>query len=200
MFKDNFKIAGCKSVDDAVEATMILWQDYIFPNRSLWKLKDDAKDPRFLFDVTMRNVDFKLGFPIERQSLNRLMNKSDYNEMVFMSRYESTSDTNVNIKMYSKKPEDFLYDCLVIPVNTQRNPYFVHPKDNRYRNMKKKSKESKYATLIVFSSSEIILSGKYTKNMKEIYNFFIATIFGNRKMIEENLETPDDEVMRELLG
>lgn len=217
MFKDNLKVAGCKGVDDAVEAMLIMWQDYIFSPKetsywfpggaeslaidpatgksvgtALWRLKNGARNPRFVFETVMRNVDFKIGWPIERPALNALMNDDKFMSHVFMSQYESTGHTNVNIKMFSIKPDDFMYDCLVIPIDTTKKPHFIQLPDVPYKSEKKKKKdatEEKYVTFIAFSSSEIILSGRYDKNMKKMYNFFVRTIFANRSSIEEKLES-----------
>jgi len=199
MFKDNLKIAGCKNIDDAVEAILVFWQDYIVDIPGAWSLKPGAKEPRFVFEVVMRNVDFKLGFPIERPALNYLMNEDNYRDKIFMSQYESTGHTNVNIKMFSKKPGNFQYDCLVIP--KKKEPYFIKLDNVPYKSPKKKEKErteEKYITFIVFSSSEIILSGRYDLNMKEMYEFFVQTVFSHREVIEEKLEHLDQLQVRKI--
>jgi len=201
MFKDNLKIAGCKNVDDAVEAIMVLWQDYIVDIPNAWHLKPGATSPRFVFEVVMRNVDFKLGFPIERPALNCLMNGDHFRDKIFMSQYESTGHTNVNIKMFSRKPVGFQYDCLVMPIGKEGKPHFIKLGDIPYKSAKKKEKEAKeekYITFIVFSSSEIILSGRYDLNMKEMYEFFVRTVFKNRKIVEEKLELLDETKIRKI--
>lgn len=195
LFKDNLKIAGCKNIEDAQEAILVLWQDFIAKmipkgkavERTAWKLKNGAKQPRFVFETVMRNVDFQLGFPIERRKLNILMNDEMYRNQVFMSQYEPTGHTNVNIKMYSIKPPKFKYDCLVIPL--KGDAFFIALDDIPYKNPKKKAKEKKYITFIVFSSSEIILSGKYEANMKDMYNFFVKTVFTHKDVIRERLKS-----------
>lgn len=198
MFKDNLKIAGCKDINDAAEAILILWQDYLEKRPNLWKLKDGATLPRFQFEVVMRNVDFKLGFPVERDELNRLMNDVKYSERVFMSQYESTGQPNVNIKMYSVKPDGFMYDCLVIPPENRGKPYFVQVPSLTYKNPKKKTKGGKYITFIVFSSSEVILSGRYNSNMKEMYEFFVKLAFSNKKQIQETIHHPNRDEMAKI--
>ena len=192
MFRDNFKIAGCKDKDDAVEAILILWQDYIMKSTS-WRLKKGYKKPKFAFETVMRNVDFKLGFPIERPALNALMNDARYVKWVAMSQYESTGHTNVNIKMRSIRPADFTYECLVFP--KRRKPYFINITKVPF---KKDKPEKKYVTFIVFSSSEIILSGRYYDNMKEMYEFFVSTIFSNKHIVCEHLHEPDQKKIKKL--
>lgn len=198
MFKDNLKIAGCKSVDDAVEVLLILWQDHMLRIPDAFKLKKGGKNHRFVFEPVMRNVDFKLGFPIERPALNYLMNEDKFRDKIHMSQYESTGHTNVNIKMFSVKPPGYKYDCLIIPSDTKRSPFFIKLDNIPYRSDKKNQKDAskaKYVTFIVFSSSEIILSGRYNSNMKEMYNFFVQTAFTNREEIEEHLEDLDQTVV-----
>ncbi len=191
LFKNSFKIAGCKKNDDAIEATMILWEDNIRPLNDFVVPK--GEEPKFLFNLVMRNVDFRLGFAIDRQKLNSLMNSSRYSDIISMSQCETTSHTNVNIKMFTKKPEGFDYDCLVIPIDTKKKAYFIKMKKNTYKSKKKKKK--KYITFIVFSSSEVILSGRYEKNMEEMYKFFVAEVFKNKSAIEEKIEVPSVDLL-----
>jgi hypothetical protein len=198
LFKNSLKIAGCKNEEDAAEVLLVLWQDYITNIEDSWKLKTSEKHPKFIFDVVMRNVDFKLGFFIDRENLNYLMNSSKYKDNVFMSQYESTGQTNVNIKMFSNKPDNFTYDCLVIPIKNKYKPYFITVNENKYKNSKKKEK-IKYITFIVFSSSEIILSGRYDEVMKKMYEFFVTTAFTNRKDIEETIREPDYKEVQKII-
>jgi hypothetical protein len=199
IFNDKIKVAGCKNIDDAVEAILILFQDYLVHMPKSYKLKKGATTPRFIFDSAMRNVGFKLGFPIERPALNFLMNDTKYKNRVFMSQYESTAHTNVNIKMFSKKPSNFYYECLVIPLSGE-NPYFIKvPEIPSSYKKPKPSKKEKYVTFIVFSSSEVILSGKYYENMKDSYEFFVDTIFKNRNLIKENLRSFNKQKIKNIV-
>jgi len=198
MFKDNFKIAGCKEDNDAVEATMILWQDYISKIDLGWRMKPESlavkEPPKFVFRLVMRNVDFKLGFFIDREALNRLMNSPEYSDRVFMSQCETTGHTNVNIKMFALKPEGYTYDCLVMPVGG--DAHFIKIPHNPYK--PKKDKKEKYTTFIVFSSSEIILSGRYEENMRDMYEFFVREVVSHREEIEERIEEPDVDLITHL--
>jgi len=184
MFKDKIKIAGCKKMADAIDGILILWKKYIKKIGSGWKSK---KTPEFVFRQVMRNVDFKLGFPIDRRKLKELMKSPEYKDKVYMAQCENTSHTSVNIKMYKHKPDGFRYKCLVIPKSNKH--YFMYKRINPYKPDKKKKK--KYTTFIVFSSSETILSGRYCEDMKLMYEFFIKTVMANKSTIEEIIEEPD---------
>lgn len=191
LFKNCFKIAGCREDDDAVEAAMILWENYIRPLKAF--SLPAGEEPNFLFHLVMRNVDFRLGFPVDRQKLNQLMNEEKYKDKVCMSQCETTSHTNVNIKMYTKKPPGHIYKRLVIPNDTSFKPYWDDTPTNPYK--EKKNKKKKNITFIVFSSSEVILSGRYEENMKKMYQFFVEETYKNREKIQERIETPKVDLL-----
>ena len=186
MFKDCMKLSGNKTYDDAVEAVMILWENYITSVPNAWSFlkTDTCKEAHFMFDVVMRNVNFKIGFPIDKFSLNRLMNRDAYRNHVYLTKYESTSDTHVNIKMFTEKPDKFEYNMLAYDSAGIENPYFIQMTwETEHKPM--------YVTFLIFSSAEVILSGHYINSMKEQYKFFIETINKHRHEIEEKISTPN---------
>ena len=200
LFKDNFKVAGCKKVDDAMEAIMFLWSTYLVDYQDLWRLKPCVTKkigpyagsrkihPQFAIEPVMTNVDFKLGFPIERPALNRLLNQPEFRHMIDGADYEPTSQTNVSCRIYSNKPEDFAYDWLHIPVDTRKRAFVKPLKAVTWRKMKA---PKKFNTFIIFSSSEIILSGRFASSMKAAYEFFVNVVMREKSQIEENLIAPD---------
>lgn len=188
MFKTCFKIAGCKNDKDAYESIAILWEDYISKIQRGWRMRKKFlyEEPRFMFRLVMRNVDFELGFFIDRQALNRLMNSSKYIDKVHMSQCETTGHPNVNIKMHTEEPEGYIHYCLEFPQNGKVR--FVGFDKNIYK--REKPKKPKYATFIVFSSSQTILTGRYEESMKNLYIFFVNEVMKYRKDIEEHIEKP----------
>ena len=183
-FKNNFKLAGIKRFEDAVETIMITWENYISRLETNWKISNESNKIQFVFDRVMRNVGFKLDFAIDKRKLNSLMNKPEYREMVHLSKCESTSDTHVNIKMYTNIPNNFHYNILTYNIDDARsNPYFTKSVEKLYS--KKNKNKNSYITFIVFSSAEIILTGKYDDTMKECYNFFVETTNKYKEEIKE---------------
>lgn len=187
MFRDNFKIVGCKSEDSAVEAVMVLWEEYLAPRPDLWKLTEPS--PKFLFEVVMQNLGFSLGFPIDREALNTVMNGSDLSKFVAFSKYEPTINTNVNIKMHYT-PSSLARDVLVYPEPLSRTPHFILLSREAFRDGKKKKSKVSYITFIVFSSSKIILSGRDPEAMEKMYSFFVETLLARRESIEEKFVVP----------
>ena len=185
IFKGKFKIAGCRSDDDAFESIMILWE-YISKIKNAYTIVDKTyKDPAFLAEVVMKNVGFRLGFQIDRYSFNVLMNNPKYSNIVYLSQYEPTGHPNVNIKMFGETPKNLSYNVLIIPA--KKDSYFDLVDNNMFRQNKKKEKE-KYTTAIAFSSGEIILTGRYDEKMKKAYNFLIKKVYAHKEEIEIKLE------------
>ncbi len=204
LFKNSLKIAGCKNNRDAITAVSTLWSR--LPPDS-WNMHLCVERPFFVFEVVMRNVGFNLGFGINRTLLNLLMNETQFSDKIALSQFEPTGQTNVNIKMFTSKPKNFTYDCLVYPLiehssspkkctssacpcalldtNTEA-PYIIQVDKLFFK--KVKDKPEKPMTFIVFSSSQTILSGKYDSNVKEQYQFFIETLLKYKERIIERLE------------
>lgn len=193
IFKDSIKVAGCKNEQDAKNMIMYLWKEQLSKIEGVMKFSDECAQltdascarPQFTFETVMKNYGFNLGFGILREPLNILMNDPEYSDKVYMSEYESTGHTNVNIKMYSVKPKDFTYTCISAPVSPSED--FTFEEVKTISGKKIKTEKDEYVTFIVFSSSEVILSGKYTENMKELYDFFRNIITNNKEYLEEKL-------------
>jgi len=194
MFKNICKVAGNKSFNDSVETIMILWENYIRHDKKFWSIEGPKQDVHFLFDTVMVNVDFAMGFPIDKCKLNSFMQSRELKENVYISQYEPTSSTHVNIKMYSPEPQNFCYNVLVYEGGeTLNNPYFASCDKKLY--CKEKPETDKYTTFIVFSSSKIILTGRYAINMKQNYEFFIKTAHENRSEILETIQRPKISIL-----
>ena len=135
----------------------------------------------------MINVDFSIGFPIDKSKLNKFMNRPQYKEKVFLCFCEKTSSTHVNIKMFANKPSQYQYYILCYDNAGISSPHFLVSSDKVYH--RKKPKE-KYTTLIVFSSSQVILTGRYPDNMEDNYDFFMDMAWKNKDAITENISKP----------
>ena len=183
IFKDNFKIVGCKSNQDAFDVIKVLWEEIA----KIGYIHLDDDPPRFIFDFVMTNVDFELGFTIDRKKLNTLMNGKQFNDLVFKSQYETTGNTNVNIKWYATKSEGFKYWCLEFN-GDKINEFEVDT--NVYKLRKNKKNKPCYNTFLVFRSSKVILSGRYRKNMRDHYYTFLNIIKNNKLDLEEKTRAP----------
>lgn len=192
-FKNSFKIPGCKSLSDAIELIMILWKYYLGIS-TIWKMSKsfEHENPRFVFDSVMINVDFRLGFPIDRSKLHCLMNSEEYSNVIKMSQFEPTTHANVNIKFFSPPPSFQKFVCLEFSKdrkfkNIQESVFEIL--GNPYSSSKGKTPKQE-TTMIVFSSSVIIMSGKYVCRMKEAYDFFLNVVSDRKSDIEVLVSKP----------
>ncbi len=189
IFKNNIKVTGVKSEDDVIEMIQVLYENYLSKIEGVVIYNEGApQEPGFIFDTVMKNFKFNLGINIDRNKLNILMNNQQYSNYIKKSTFNSTLSPNVNIKMFTTQPNNFAYRCLLY-INDE--PFICPIIDNSF----KKQKEQKPVTFIVFRSSEVILSGKYDKNMEELYYFFVSAIKNNIENVIEVLSQPDAIVL-----
>ena len=88
-----FQITGCKFINHAERIIQYIWK-YIENNDKIYKLKE----PHFktIFNTVMTNVDFNIGYFINREHLNRYINENtEYNSLL----ETSFGYTGVNIKI-----------------------------------------------------------------------------------------------------
>lgn len=178
IFKSSFKIVGCKTQSMAEEVVAILWEDYIKPLKQCYEMSDDDS-PNFTFETVMTNVDFSLGFPINRKSLNTLLNGSAFKDRIYMSRYETTGDANVRVQFHTSKPDGHYYWQLV---DTDKGWEFNKVDEIIY---KKKKNKTKYTTFLVFHSSKTIASARFMPQLENDYNYFMNIVKEHRKEIED---------------
>lgn len=187
-----FTITGCTEQDDAIEVMIILFKDLAPKLEKEYSIKltapfikNTVEPKRFVFDTVMRNYDFKLGFVLNRNVLNNIMSNSEYDAFIKLSKYIPTDDTNVKIKMISKKFEDSGFETLIMDgVGDEISIDLENIKINPFCKPKKKVKEE-LDTFIVFSSSATIFSGRDIKSMEYNYNIFIDIIKKYKNEIEE---------------
>lgn len=170
MFKNSFKISGCKEDEDAIKGVEILWKtlDKFIPE--FYTISNNDK-PSFTFEIVMMNTGFNFKKYIDRENLNQIMNRPEHNDKVLISQYVPTLHTNVNIKMVSDKPENYKYKKVTID-----KEFIVENIDSvLFKKDKPKQKVDK-DTFIVFSSGQVILSGKYLSSMMENYKMFSSIL------------------------
>lgn len=199
MFETSFKIAGCRNTQQAIDAISILWEKYIYPSGN-YSMREEFEDekPRFVFQTVMRNISFRLGFEIDRQKLKDLASSEEFRDKIKCVQYESSGNTNVKIKMFTNE-EYRKFDAIEFSPSKAKktarstgktsSPWkSIEETPDRYRN--KKAQKEMCVTFIVFSSSEIIITGSYYEEMKVLYEYFTNLLLENRSKISEVVEKP----------
>ncbi len=195
-----FQITGCKDDKHFVEALTYLFHHMDYSQRyigePIFTIKDQSVNPRAIFNVVMKNIDFNLKFGINRHKLDEFITQ----HTSFISLFEDDNkSTYVNIKLPLKEKYDKTLNCMTFDLEKSKscNPY---TKENliteskvdfsEYLELTKdraEKKDDKYHTFLVFQSGAVIQSGRGPE-MEHVHNQFVDIIFKNRKEFEERIE------------
>lgn len=193
--KVNFKLSkngkiqmtGCKEDEDAKECLMLFFEKLFRECRNAIKISDESL--HIYYYTVMTNIDFNMGFKINRQKLNVLINKTtEFNSLL----ETSFGYTGVNIKMPLYLDDKILIDKLILDKNTHdwehQNVTFYSFLDKmsevfRIQEMNKK----RYNTFLVFHSGNVIMSGMRIDKMVDLQKSFFQLLQTHRNDIEELL-------------
>jgi hypothetical protein len=183
-----FQMTGCKSEQHAITIVSHFIQHLIETCRDCVTL---AKNNSILvfFQTVMTNIDFSIGFKINRQKLDEQMNKdTSYHSLL----ETSCGYTGVNIKF----PLDMKWWELEVPVlycsqMIENQPLeWKNTRESLCQMMEvtsdKKTKK-KYNTFLVFHSGNIIMSGMMRETMKKDFDIFVNLLKIWRPVIEERI-------------
>jgi len=204
-----FHITGCKTDDHFIRAiiqiynTMKLTQEWT--GEKIFYLEKDKfidNDEQLccLFYVAMKNMDFYIGFEIDREKLDKFINNNtDYN-YIFIDGDLSTS-VNVKVKYDLNVYPDlvkFTYISgdpnpdndnseqeLVCSTTLLEHLHFYDILETKEK--KKVLKKDKCHTFLIFSSGSIIMSsGAHDSVIKQVFNDFISLLLNNKQYVQEH--------------
>jgi len=192
-----FQMTGCKTHEHAELCVKYIWK-YIKDDTSLYTFTRDTDSTlETLFIPSMRNIDFSLGFLVDREKLNIYM--STLHEKYFKDRdfhcllETSFGYTGVNIKI-----------PLTEDISTMEIKKIIHNDKGGWqenwttykeylgllseKDRKTKLTEERYNTFLVFQSGKIIHSGLTIRFMRDAYYYFLDIMKEGFEHIEERLE------------
>ena len=166
-----FQITGCKNDLQPEKAVLYFW-NYIKDYTALYKFRE-TDHLRLCFEPVMYNIDFNLGFLVNREKLDVYINtKTPYRSLLELT----CGYTGVNIKIpvttpYSElkiKCKDYMPsgDAKVSHIAYDA---FIEKMISEGIDMKD---EEKLNTFLVFQSGKVIMSGKAAVFMEDQYNEF----------------------------
>ena len=184
-----FQFTGCKFVSQAKKACQHLWGLMNKQAVDLERLYSvDGGDPSISFLTVMTNIDFNVGFNINREQLDQFINSST----MFNSLLETSFGyTGVNIKILVEDRTDF--DMERIHMNEDGvwedgfikfSDYLVSLSDT---DMLRITSQPRYNTFLIFQSGNIIMSGYNKVYMRNVYEQFAHMLVESREFIEEKL-------------
>ena len=184
-----FQITGPKKTEHAMTCIKIFW-DLVKDNTQLYTYKNE-KDSifRVSFLTVMTNIDFNIGFNVDREKLDTYINEfTKYNSLLEMS----FGYTGVNIKFPIQEQLDFYLNRINYIENEWSHDTITYKQYLESLSAAEYSKQinkKRYNTFLVFHSGNVIMSGMIKKYMENEYNRFINIIKSCRPTIEEKLDT-----------
>jgi TATA-box binding protein (TBP) (component of TFIID and TFIIIB) len=183
-----FQITGAKFDSQAEECIKYIWQLIHDQNGSIYNYSKGSS-MEAIFIPAMRNIDFNLGFFVDREKLTRYMNT----QTEFHSLLETSFGyTGVNIKFPIKddiremklKKMGFK-DGEIVTTTISYGEYLGELTE---KEQQKKLKKNRYTTFLCFQSGKTICSGITAELTKPAYNYFLDIIRRCRHEIEEKLD------------
>lgn len=193
-----FQMTGCKNHEHAELCVKYIWK-YIHDHTNIYFFTR-GEYLEVLFIPSMRNIDFSLGFLVDREKLNQYM----CSEKEFHCLLETSFGyTGVNIKvplanniatMRIKKLRLNKNNEWVDNWTTYQEYLDILPTKDR----ESKLKDDRYNTFLVFHSGKVIMSGLTVEFMRDVYYYFLDIIRGAYDKIEERLDNTSVEKNYEL--
>jgi len=180
-----FQLTGCKEDQHAftVVEQFIQRMRLYCPSDCLHRKEDDIHI-RISFKTVMTNIDFSLGFLINRLKLDELINK---HTQIYSLLETSCGYTGVNIKF----PVQYAYWKDPIPLLVcEWNPHHVPFRKSLsmcHDPISAMPTKQRYNTFLVFHSGNVIMSGMNLCSMKEHFIEFQKMILEWKPMIEEKI-------------
>lgn len=201
-----FQMTGCKTHRQAERCVETIWE-LIKSQDDIWSLSS-GNTLSVMYIPCMRNIDFSLGFTIDREKLNNyiktntskiidkvneyLGTEGKHDDRYFHSLLETLFGyTGVNIKLpltqdistMKINKKEFVNDSWV-SCSTTYNEYLTGLTE-KDRNIK--LNKERFFTFLVFHSGKVIMSGLTAEFMEDVYYLFIEIIDEAFEYIEERL-------------
>jgi TATA-box binding protein (TBP) (component of TFIID and TFIIIB) len=181
-----FQMTGCRTHEHADKCVQYIWK-YIKENNTTYSFTRGT-NLEAIFIPSMRNIDFSVGFIVDREKLNQyICTQKEFHCLL----ETSFGYTGVNIKvpltkdittMQVKKMIEKNGEWIDIWTTYQEYLDILSPKERE-----QKCKSGRHNTFLVFHSGKVIMSGLTSEFMKDVYYYFLSIIRKAFDSIEERL-------------
>lgn len=181
-----FQMTGCKFDYQAENCIKHIWK-LIEPHKDIYLLGNEHFYAVFI--PSMRNIDFSLGFLIDREKLDEFFNSNtDYTSML----ETSIGYTGVNIKMPIKIPiTELKLKKLVYGDNDWKSieyiEYMEYLNTMKDKEKTKKLEKERFNSFLVFQSGKVIMSSMCVEFAKDSYYEFMDIVSKNYKKFIEKI-------------
>jgi len=181
-----FQITGSKYDTHAQGCIKFFWE-IIMPYTELYTMAGPNFQIKFV--TVMTNIDFNVGFIVNREQLDKYMNNSTKHNSLLETSF---GYTGVNIKF----PANGYRGSALLPQIVYKGwwedhtiSYEKHFQSLSEKEQLKITQKDKYTTFLVFHSGNVIMSGLDKPHMESTFNEFINIINECKPSIEEKLTT-----------
>jgi len=181
-----FQLTGCKTEEHAEKCIKFIWS-YMKDNQDVYSIEND-ESPYFLVIPSMRNIDFSLGFLVDREKLNQYINRQNNLHCLLETSFGYTG-LNIKIPLQEDITQLQIKKLVFKDENWIENYTIYTEFLNTLPEKERKKKEyDRYNTFLVFQSGKVIHSGISNEYMKKSYYEFIDIINSCYEQIEEKLD------------
>jgi TATA-box binding protein (TBP) (component of TFIID and TFIIIB) len=182
-----FQMTGCKRHSHAEDCIKYIWE-YIKDLPNIYKINDGDPVVRSIFIPSMRNIDFSMGFLVDREKLNRYMSTQQKFHCLLETSF---GYTGVNIKIPLENNIATMKVKKISYINGKweevMTTYQEYLDKLSVKDRQIKINNTRYNTFLVFHSGKVIMSGLTALFMKDIYYYFLDIIRECYNIIEERL-------------
>ena len=192
-----FQMTGCKSHEHADKCVKYIWE-YIKNYSTIYSFTRGTT-LEAIFIPSMRNIDFSLGFIVDREKLNQYM----CIQKEFHCLLETSFGyTGVNIKVPLTKDIKSMQVKKIIEKDGEWQEVWTTYKEYldilSPKERETKLQSERHNTFLVFHSGKVIMSGLTADFMREVYYYFLSIIRASFNKIEERLVHFNDSDENEL--
>ena len=192
-----FQMTGCKSHEHADKCVKYIWE-YIKNYTTIYSFTRGT-NLEAIFIPSMRNIDFSLGFIVDREKLNQYM----CTQQEFHCLLETSFGyTGVNVKVPLTKDIKTMQVKKIIEKDGEWQEVWTTYKEYldilSPKERETKLQSERHNTFLVFHSGKVIMSGLTADFMREVYYYFLSIIRSSFNKIEERLVHFNDSDENEL--
>ena len=183
------QVTGCKQDKQAEDCVTFVWEHIKNEYNNIFTFNTAFKGLDAIFIPVMRNIDFNLGFLIDREKLAKHMSTNTEFSCLLETSF---GYTGVNLKKLIEKDitkmslRKIVIDGGKITETTTTYDDYLQLLTEKERI--KKIKKQRYNTFLIFQSGRAIFSGMSADYMREDYYAFVNVIKKSYDLIEERLD------------
>ena len=180
-----FQITGCKHDEHAQLCIKYFWDHLKSVGDTVYRINGD--NIRSIFITVMTNIDFNIGFYVNREALDHYVNSNTQ----FNSLLETSFGyTGVNIKIPMKIKENMNINCITLVEDVwihSKIKYSAYLDIIGDKAREKEKQKKRFNTFLVFQSGNVIMSGMIKEYMEEYYDIFFNIVEKCKHLIKEKI-------------